>query len=74
MLSLFVLNQLLFLFALHRFDEAFSFHGADSIRLRLNINQFHGTPRTRVTRAASGIMRFEASFGVGRPAGIECPI
>ncbi len=68
------INQFSFLLTRHRFDGAFSFHRADAVRLRLDVNQFHRTSHFCITRAASGVMCFEASFRVGRPAGVERPI
>ncbi len=50
------------------------FMALTSIRLSLNVHQFHGTAHFCITRAASGVMRFDASFRVRRPAGIECSI
>ncbi len=69
-----VLNQFSFLLARHRFDGAFASHGTGSIRLRLDVHQFHRTPRACVTRPASGVMRFEPSFRIRCPAGIKRPV
>ena len=58
----------------HRFDGAFPFHGGDSIRLELKIDQFDREPAAGIFGGVPGVVTLNPFFGVIGPAGVVGPI